>query len=41
MLPLPNLAIVVAVDALAGIPAGIRPARRASRHDLLGTIATQ
>jgi putative ABC transport system permease protein len=41
VLPTSNLAIVVAVGAIAGILAGIRPARRAARLDVLGAIATE
>ena len=34
-----RLAVVVAVGALAGMVAGIRPARRAARLDILAAIA--
>jgi putative ABC transport system permease protein len=40
-LPVPNLAIVVITGAIAGVLAGIRPARRAARLDVLSAIATE
>jgi len=40
-LPTARLAIVLVVGALAGVVAGLRPARRASRMDLLAAIATE
>ncbi|MGH9229175.1 MAG: ABC transporter permease [Acidimicrobiales bacterium] len=41
VLPTSNLAIVMAVGAVAGVLAGMRPARRASRLNVLGAIATE
>jgi len=40
-LPTARLAIVLVVGALAGVVAGLRPARRASRMDVLAAIATE
>jgi putative ABC transport system permease protein len=41
VLPVTRLAIVVVVGAVAGVLAGLRPARRAARLDVLGAIATE
>jgi putative ABC transport system permease protein len=41
VLPITRLAIVVVVGAIAGVLAGLRPARRAARLDVLGAIATE
>jgi putative ABC transport system permease protein len=41
VLPVGRLAIVVVVGAIAGVLAGLRPARRAARLDVLGAIATE
>jgi putative ABC transport system permease protein len=41
VLPVARLAIVVAVGAVAGVLAGLRPARRAARLDVLRAIATE
>ena len=41
VLPVARLAIVVVVGAIAGVLAGLRPARRAARLDVLGAIATE
>jgi putative ABC transport system permease protein len=41
VLPVARLAIVVVVGAVAGVLAGLRPARRAARLDVLGAIATE
>jgi putative ABC transport system permease protein len=41
VLPVTRLAIVVVVGAIAGVLAGLRPARRAARLDVLGAIATE
>src|ERR671911_374413 len=41
VLPVSRLAIVVVVGAVAGVLAGLRPARRAARLDVLGAIATE
>jgi putative ABC transport system permease protein len=41
VLPVSRLAIVVVVGAIAGVVAGLRPARRAARLDVLGAIATE
>ncbi len=41
VLPIGRLAIVVVVGAVAGVLAGLRPARRAARLDVLGAIATE
>jgi putative ABC transport system permease protein len=41
VLPVARLAIVVVVGAIAGVLAGLRPARRAARLDALGAIATE
>ncbi|HEX2564003.1 MAG TPA: FtsX-like permease family protein, partial [Acidimicrobiales bacterium] len=41
VLPTTRLAIVVVVGAIAGVLAGLRPARRAARLDVLGAIATE
>ena len=38
--PVPSLAIVLVVGALAGVLAAVRPARRAARLDVLDAIAT-
>jgi putative ABC transport system permease protein len=38
-LPIGSLAVVVVVGAIAGVLAGVRPARRASRLDVLGAVA--
>jgi putative ABC transport system permease protein len=40
-LPLGQLAVVLLVGALAGVLAGLRPARRAARLDLLAAIASE
>jgi putative ABC transport system permease protein len=40
-LPVARLAIVVALGAVAGVLAAVRPARRAARLDVLGAIATE
>ena len=40
-LPTARLVVVLAVGALAGVVAGLRPARRASRLDILAAIATE
>jgi putative ABC transport system permease protein len=40
-LPAGRLALVLAVGAVAGVVAGIRPARRAARLDVLTAIATE
>jgi putative ABC transport system permease protein len=40
-LPVGRLAIIVIVGALAGVLAGIRPARRAARLDVLQAIAAE
>jgi putative ABC transport system permease protein len=40
-LPVARLALVVALGAVAGVLAGLRPARRAARLDVLGAIATE
>jgi putative ABC transport system permease protein len=40
-LPLGQLALVLLVGALAGVLAGLRPARRAARVDLLAAIASE
>jgi putative ABC transport system permease protein len=40
-LPTARLAVVLVVGALAGVVAGLRPARRASRMDVLAAIATE
>src|ERR687894_2119273 len=40
-LPVGNLAIVLVVGAVAGVLAGLRPARRAARLDVLAAIATE
>jgi putative ABC transport system permease protein len=40
-LPLGQLAVVLVVGALAGVLAGLRPARRAARLDLLAAIASE
>jgi putative ABC transport system permease protein len=40
-LPVGNLAIVLVVGAIAGVLAGLRPARRAARLDVLAAIATE
>jgi putative ABC transport system permease protein len=40
-LPTARLVIVLVVGALAGVVAGLRPARRASRMDVLAAIATE
>jgi putative ABC transport system permease protein len=37
--PVGQLAVVVAVGALAGVVAGLRPARRAARLDVLDALA--
>ncbi len=39
--PLPRLALILLVGALAGVLAGLRPARRAARLDVLTAIATE
>src|SRR5918994_470456 len=41
VLPVARLAIVVVVGAIAGVVAGLRPARRAARLDVLGAIASE
>jgi putative ABC transport system permease protein len=41
VLPVSRLAIVVVVGAIAGVLAGLRPARRAARLDVLSAIATE
>jgi putative ABC transport system permease protein len=41
VLPIERLAIVVVVGAIAGVLAGLRPARRAARLDVLAAIATE
>jgi putative ABC transport system permease protein len=41
VLPVSRLAIVVVVGAVAGVLAGLRPARRAARLDVLGAIAAE
>jgi putative ABC transport system permease protein len=41
VLPVGRLAIIVLVGAIAGVLAGIRPARRAARLDVLQAIATE
>jgi putative ABC transport system permease protein len=41
VLPTTRLAIVVIVGAIAGVLAGLRPARRAARLDVLRAIATE
>ncbi len=41
VLPIGRLAIVVVVGAIAGVLAGLRPARRAARLDVLAAIATE
>ena len=41
VLPVARLAIVVVVGAIAGVLAGLRPARRAARLDVLSAIATE
>jgi putative ABC transport system permease protein len=41
VLPVSRLAIVVVVGAIAGVLAGLRPARRAARLDVMGAIATE
>jgi putative ABC transport system permease protein len=41
VLPTTRLAIVVVVGAIAGVLAGLRPARRAARLDVLRAIATE
>jgi putative ABC transport system permease protein len=41
VLPTNRLAIVVVVGAIAGVLAGLRPARRAARLDVLSAIATE
>jgi len=38
-LPVGRLAVVVVVGAVAGVLAGVRPARRAARMDVLGAVA--
>jgi putative ABC transport system permease protein len=38
--PVSQLAIVLVVGAIAGVLAGVRPARRAARLDVLQAIAT-
>jgi putative ABC transport system permease protein len=40
-LPVGRLAIVLVVGAIAGVVAGLRPARRAARLDVLAAIATE
>jgi putative ABC transport system permease protein len=40
-LPTARLLVVVAIGALAGVVAGLRPARRASRLDILAAIASE
>ena len=40
-LPVFSLVVVVVLGALAGVLAGIRPARRAAKLDVLQAIATQ
>ncbi len=40
-LPAGNLAVVLVVGAIAGVLAGLRPARRAARLDVLAAIATE
>jgi putative ABC transport system permease protein len=40
-LPTGRLAVVLVVGALAGVVAGLRPARRAARMDVLAAIATE
>jgi putative ABC transport system permease protein len=40
-LPTTRLLVVLAVGALAGVVAGIRPARRASRLDILAAIGSE
>jgi putative ABC transport system permease protein len=39
--PLPQLLVVFVVGAIAGVLAGIRPARRAARLDVLAAIAAE
>jgi len=39
--PVGQLVIVLAAGAIAGVLAGVRPARRAARLDVLGAIATE
>jgi putative ABC transport system permease protein len=41
VLPVARLGIVVVVGAIAGVLAGLRPARRAARLDVLSAIATE
>jgi putative ABC transport system permease protein len=38
--PVTQLAVVLVVGGLAGVIAGLRPARRAARLDILAAIAT-
>jgi putative ABC transport system permease protein len=40
-LPVGPLVVVLAAGAVAGVLAGLRPARRAARLDLLAAIATE
>jgi putative ABC transport system permease protein len=39
-LPVPQLAVILTVGAVAGVLAGVRPARRAARLDVLDAIAS-
>ena len=39
--PVAQLVVITVIGALAGVIAGIRPARRAARLDVLGAIATE
>jgi putative ABC transport system permease protein len=39
--PTTSLAVVLAVGALVGVVAAVRPARRAARLDVLDAIATE
>ncbi|MGE3329094.1 MAG: hypothetical protein AB7N61_27170, partial [Acidimicrobiia bacterium] len=41
VIPVPTIAVVSVIAALAGIAASVLPARRAARLDVLAAIATQ